>query len=296
MRGNDYPLLKPLEAKKHFKIHNAGPSLGSYFVAFNQQAKNPRVRQWFRNRDFRRALAHAMDRRSMADMVFNRLAVKQCSPLSPSIPFFYDPEVTCYEYEPQTAKTILTDIVGFQDKNHDGILEDEQGHPVEVVLMTNAEDPARLMLAQMIREDWRRAGIKVQLLPIEFNTLVSKLTVTHDWEVVLMGLTGSVEPHFGANVWRSDGNLHFWNPGKANATYVETKIDDLFSKAAAALDPDQRKKYYDEWQYLASEELPLIYTVLPEVLYAVRDRFGAIQPTAVGGPFYPIEEVEAKAS
>lgn len=296
MRGQDYPLLKPLEAKKGFKVYDAGPSLGSYFVAFNQQTKNPWKKKLFQNRDFRRALAHGIDRKSMMDLVFNRLAVKQCSPISPSVPLFYDPNVTCYDYEPETAKRILTDIVGCRDKNQDGILEDEEGHPLEVVLATNSEDRTRTELAQMIREDWRRIGIKVHLLPLEFNTLVAKLTVTQDWEAVLMGLTGTVDPHFGANVWLSSGNLHFWNPGASNATYIETKIDQLFNKAVVSLDPEERKKDYDEWQYLVSEELPLIYTVLPEVLYAVRDRFVSLKPTALGGPFYPMEELETKKS
>ena len=296
MRGADYPVLKPLEKKKNFKIHQAGPSLGSFFVAFNQQAREPWKKKWFQNRDLRRALSHALDRASMADIVFNRFAVKQCSPLSPSVPFFYNEEAPCYDYEPKTAKMILSEIVGFQDKDKDGILEDEEGHPLEIVLVTNTEDPARLQIAQMIREDWRRIGIKVHLLPMEFNALVSKLTVTHDWDAVVMGLTGSVDPHFGANVWLSSGNLHFWNPGAGNATYIETKVDEIFGKAAVTLDRDKRKEYYDDWQRIEAEELPLIPTVLPEVLYAVRDRFVSVRPTATGGPFYPIEELETKPS
>lgn len=296
MRGTDYPVLKPLEKKKRFKIYRAGASLGSFFVAVNQQARDSQKRQWFQNRDLRRALSHAIDRASMADIVFNRFAVKQCSPLSPSVPFFYDDEVPCYDYAPGTAKDLLTEVVGFRDKDKDGILEDETGRPLEIVLATNTEDPSRLQLAQMIREDWRRVGIKVHLQPMEFNALVSKLTVTHDWDAVVMGLTGSVDPHFGANVWLSSGNLHFWNPGAGNATYIEGKVDALLGKAAVSLDRDQRKAYYDEWQRIEAEELPLIPTVLPEVLYAVRDRFVAVNPTAIADPLYPIEELEVRPS
>ena len=127
MRGSDYPILKPLEKKKNFRIYQAGPSLGSFFVALNQQTKTPWKRKWFQNRDFRRALSHGLDRASMADIVFNRFAVKQCSPLSPSVPVFYNDESPCYDYDPLTAKTILTDVVGFQDKNKDGIWKTKRG-------------------------------------------------------------------------------------------------------------------------------------------------------------------------
>lgn len=292
VRGADYPFLKPLEAKKNFKIYRAGPSLGSYFLALNQQAKIPWKRRLFQNRDFRRALAFGMDRPSMIDIVFNRLAVKQCSPLSPSVPFYFDPATRCYDYDPIVTKTLLSDVVGLEDRNKDGILEDAEGHALELILMTSVEDPTRLELAQMIREDLRKSGIRVHVQPQEFNTLVTKLTATRDWEVVLIGLTGPVDPHFGANVWLSNGNLHFWNYGAVTPAYYETKIDDLFSKASAVLDPEQRKTYYKEWQSLAVEELPLLFTVAPEVVYAVRDRFGPLNPTALGGAFYPIEELE----
>lgn len=294
MRGTDYPLLKPLENSKKFKIYRTGASLGSYFVAFNQQVKIPWKKKLFQSRDFRQALAFGIDRNSMIDIVFNKLAVKQCSPLSPSVPFYYDPKVRCYDYDPIVTKTILTDVVGLEDKNKDGVLEDTQGHPLEIVLMTNPEDPTRLELAQMIREDWRKLGIKVHVQPLEFNTLVTKLTVTHDWEAVLIALTGPVDPHFGANVWLSNGNLHFWNHGTPAPVYYETKIDELFHKASVTLDPAQRRVFYNEWQYLAVEELPLLYTVAPEIVYAVRDRFVSVKPTALGGAFYPIEELEPR--
>lgn len=294
VRGVDYPLLKPLEARKGFKIYSAGPSLGSYFVAFNQQTKTPWKKKWFQSRDFRRALAFGIDRHSMIDIVFNRLAVKQCSPLSPSVPLYHDPDARCYDYDPVVTRTILADVVGLADKNEDGILDDDEGHPLEIVLMTNAEDPTRVELAQMIREDWRKLGIKVHVQPLEFNTLVTKLTVTRDWEAVLIGLTGPVDPHFGANVWLSSGNLHFWNQGTSAPFYYETRIDELFQEASTALDPERRKAFYKDWQFLAVEELPLIYTVAPEIVYAVRDRFGDLHPTALGGPFYPIDELEPR--
>ena len=36
LRGSDYPLLKPLEDKKNFRVYDAGPDFGSNFLSFNQ--------------------------------------------------------------------------------------------------------------------------------------------------------------------------------------------------------------------------------------------------------------------
>ena len=57
------------------------------------------------------------------------------------------------------------------------------------------------------------------------------------------------------------------------------------------LDNDKRKELYDEWQMIVSEQLPLIYTVLPESIFAVRDKFGNLFPTPSGGAFHNIEEI-----
>ena len=292
LRGEDYPLLKPLESEKDFTIYKTGPSLGSYFAAFNQGSKDKVKRKWFKNRDFRKALAYALDRDAISDIVFNGLAVKQCAPVSPSVPKFFASDVKCYEYNPARASQILKES-GFE-KRSDGFLYDSDGNLVELILMMTAEQPTRFQMAQMIREDWSKLGIKVHLLSLEFNTLVTKLTVTKDWEIALIGLTGSPDPHFGANVWLSGGNLHFWNLNPKNPSAWELEIDELFRKAATTLDKTERQKYYKEWQKLASEELPLIYTVLPEVIYAVRNRFGKLKPTVLGGPFYPIEKVKTE--
>lgn len=48
------------------------------------------------------------------------------------------------------------------------------------------------------------------------------------------------------------------------------------------MDPVKRRKIYDEWQEIASTELPLIYTVVPNSLVAIRNRFGNLKPHPLG--------------
>jgi peptide/nickel transport system substrate-binding protein len=132
----------------------------------------------------------------------------------------------------------------------------------------------------------------VHFTPLEFNNIVDKLMVTLDWDCILLGLTGGVEPHFGKNVWHSSGQLHEWHPRqKKPATPWEARIDEMFDLAVQELDRDKRKQLYDEWQLIVSEQVPLIYTVLPESIFAVRNKFGNLHPTAFGGAFHNIEEI-----
>jgi peptide/nickel transport system substrate-binding protein len=292
LTGGDFPLLSPRQGRGRFKLWDLGPATGSNFLAFNQGVENPVKRKWFRSLAFRKAVAHALDRGAMIDIIYNGLGEEQCSPLSPSNPVFYNSSVPCYESDPDRSGELLR-RVGFADRDGDGFLEDGEGHAVEFLLVTNTENPDRLQMAGMVREDLAKIGIRAHLQPIEFNSLVTKLVASHDWDALILGLTGEVDPHFGANVWKSTGSLHFWNPGaKDPPPEWETRVDRIFEDAVGTLDPEARGALYDEWQNTVARELPMIYTVLPKVVYAIRDRFKNVRPTVLGGPFQNIEWIE----
>jgi len=290
VRGNDYPLLKPLEEKKDFRIYETGVDVGSHFLVFNHQDKNTGRRAWFQDQTFREAVSRAIDRRAMAELIYNGFAVPQCSPVSPGIPFFFDPDIPCPDYNPRSAEAMLLSE-GFRDANHDGILEDPEGNSIDFTILTNSENPERLAIASMIRQDLSEIGMKVNLLPVEFNSLVVKLTATGEWSAAVMGLTGSPDPHFGITVWKSDGALHFWNRGGIRTDW-EKRLDAIFDQAAVSPDRNTRKALYDEWQEIAARELPLIYTVLPKTVYAVKNRLRHVSPTPLGGALHNIEEID----
>ncbi|UCD57518.1 MAG: ABC transporter substrate-binding protein, partial [Candidatus Hydrogenedentota bacterium] len=301
LRGSDYPILKPLEKKKGFTIFRVGPAFGTNFIVFNQNPdKNPEIGKpyvepkklkWFTNVQFRRAAARALDRQAMIDLAMNGLGYPQHSSMSPSAGFFYNPNVAKYEYDPAKSRKLLA-AAGFRDGDGDGYIEDPDGNKVEFNLFTNAENNVRVKIGDIIRKDLETVGMHVHFTPLEFNNIVDKLASTFDWDCVLLGLTGGVEPHFGKNVWHSTGQLHEWYPRqKKPATQWEARIDEIFDLGVQELDRDNRKKLYDEWQLIVSEQAPLIYTVLPESIFAVRDKFGNLYPTAFGGAFHNVEEI-----
>jgi peptide/nickel transport system substrate-binding protein len=305
LRGSDYPILKPKEREADFTIYNAGPAFGTNFLVFNLNPNKsektgkyfvePKKLKWFTNLKFRQAVAYAIDKQSIIDIVMNGLGYPQYSSMSPSAGFFYNPNVAKRWYNPGKAKTILEEA-GFKDTDGDGILEDEEGNPLEFNLITNSGNTVRVMIAGIIRKDLENIGIKIHFTQLEFNNLVAKLDSTFDWEAVILGLTGGIEPHFGSNVWQSSGHLHLWYPNQNRpATRWEAKIDEIFDKAVQELDPIKRKRLYDQWQEIVADKLPLIYTVLPASISAVRNKFGNLYPTSYGGTFHNIEEIFIKA-
>jgi len=303
VQGSDYPLLKPLELQKNFHIYEAGADFGTNFLTLNQNpAVNPHTHRpfvdpvklsWFTNLKFRQAIAHAIDKKKIIEILNNGFGFPQDGPMSPSSGYYYDPLVTAYDYNLKEARTILKQA-GFRYK--DGRLEDPQGRPVEFNLYTaDAGGAARLQMAAIIRSDMEELGMKVNLVPLEFNTLVNKLMSSFDWDAVMIGLTGGVEPHFGQNVWYSSGGLHLWDPHQAKPTTAwEKRVDEIYDQGAQELDEVKRKALYDEFQRIVADELPVIYTVLNTDMFAVRNKFGNLKPTVNGGAFHNIEEIYIK--
>jgi len=301
LRGQDYPILKPKESQGNFTVYNTGPAFGTNYLVFNQNRdKNPKTGKpyvnpvklnWFTNRQFRRAVAHAIDKKAIIDIVMNGLGFPQSSSMSPSSGFFYNPDVIKYEYDMDKAKALLREI-GIYDRNGDGKAEDSQGNVIEFNLFTNTDNTQRIKIANIIRKDLEQLGFTINFVPLAFNQLVSKLDSTFDWDAIILGLTGGIEPHFGNNVWQSSGHLHMWYPKqKEPATPWEAEIDIIFNQGVQELDKNKRKVLYDRWQQIVAEELPFIYTVLPASIFAVRDKFGNLNPTPYGGAFHNLEEI-----
>jgi peptide/nickel transport system substrate-binding protein len=269
------------------KVFDLGPTPSTTFLVFNQNPRSkvkPYKLKWFRNPLFRRAISHAIDREGISYLVYNGLAEPLYTPITPANrPYYEEGIYPTYEYDLDKAKKILRDI-GFEDRDGDGILEDPEGNELRFTLITNAGNKERETIGNIIKEDLKKIGIEVHFQPIDFNSLVSRLTSPpYDWEAVIIGLTGSMDPHFGRNVWHSSGQLHMWNPAqKSPETEWERKVDELFDRGATELDFEKRVKIYQEAYRIISEIQPMIYIATPKSLLATYDRIGNLFPTVWG--------------
>ena len=144
--------------------------------------------------------------------------------------------------------------------------------------------------------------MKVNFKPIEFNSLVNKLVNSFDWDMVIMGLTGSpLEPNNGKNVWHSLGSLHLFNQRLPQDRYSdkfewEERLDEIFDKGALKNDFNARKKLYDEYQSIVYNQRPIIYLYSPIRITAIRKKFKNIYPTPLAGIIYNLDEIYVEDS
>ena len=296
--NKDYRRLKKKSKQPNnkYQLVNAGPTFSSNFIVFNMNPRNPKLKEtpwkldWFRNLNFRRAVAQAVDRDTIIEQVFAGLATPQWGPVSKANKTFFNSEVRKYPYDLEQARQELKK--GGFTWNQAGKLIGPQGHRVEFNFVTNAGNKEREAMINIIANDLSKLGMKVHTTAMEFNKMVQQLTAQWNYDAILIGFTGSIEPNVGANVWKSSGSLHAWNPRqKKPATEWEAKIDQLFKEGVQATSVEERKKYYDQWQEIVANKVPFIYTVVPNSIYGIRDRVKNTKISAYGGVSWNAEKL-----
>lgn len=307
LQGANVARFKELEKHSNFKVYNLGPDTGTMFVSFNlnnRKDKNGKYfvdlkkQRWFQDKNFRQAVDYAIDRKNMVLNIANGLAAPLYTAESLNS-IYLNKNLKPYDRNIEKSKDLLKKSGYWWDKK--GHLMDKFGNHVEFNLFTNAGNSEREAIGVMVKQDLEDLGMKVNFKPIEFNSLVNKLVNTSDWDIVIMGLTGSpLEPNGGKNVWMSNGTLHMFNQRPAGYTKDdryswEKELDYLYTQGALATTFEARKKFYDEYQKIVYEEKPFVYIYSPLRITAIRTKFKNVFPTSLGGVTYNIEEIyEAK--
>ena len=295
VRPTDLPELLPKAKEKDFTIYNLGATPSTLFVVFNQNPKAPIPKyklRWFRNKKFRQAISYAVDRKGIINIAYNGLAYPIYTAVTPANRRLFDEDYyPKYPFNLQKAKQLLLEI-GFKE-GEDGYLYDKEGHKLQFTLITNSGNKEREIIGNILKDDLRKIGIEINFQSIDFNNLVTRLMSNYDWEAVIIGLTGSMDPYFGQNVWLSSGHLHMWYPNqKEPSTKWEAEIDKLFQQAAVELNQEKRDILYKKAFKIIGEQQPMIFIAAPEELLAVKNYLKNVFPTVWG--WYKSEYVYLK--
>lgn len=306
LRGTNVALFKEQEKNSDYKIYNLGPDTGTMYFAFNLNTRkndkgkyyvNPIKQKWFSDENFRKAADYAVDRENMVFNIASGVGAPLFTPEPLSSIYLNEKISKGHPQSMEKARAYLKQG-GYVWKHNK--LYDKDGNKVEFDLYTNAGNTERESIGVMVKQDLEELGMTVNFKPIEFNTLVSKLVNSNDFDAVIMGFTGSpLEPYGGKNVWYSNGTLHVFNmrktPEDNKQLYNwEKRLNEIFDEASLELDFNKRKALYEEYQKLIYDVKPMIYLYSPIRITAIRNKFGNIFPTSLGGVIHNLEEIYVK--
>ncbi len=268
--------------------HDAGASLDAEFMWFNQVPSSPLPsykKTWFTSTNFRRAISEAINRDDLARIAFRGRARPAVGPISPANKFWFNSKLQPHPFDQKSALQRLS-LDGFHLQN--GVLRDREGHVVEFSIITNSGNKYRERMATMIQQDLTAIGIKLNVVTLDFRSLIERMTRTFDYEACLLGLVNNeLDPNSQMNVWLSSAENHQWNPSqKTPATPWEVEIDKLMRAQASTLNAAKRKEFVDKVQQIAWEQEPFIYLVNKNALSAVSPSLHNAHPVVLRPQVY----------
>jgi peptide/nickel transport system substrate-binding protein len=278
--------------KASYILADAGPGLEYNFLFFNLNDLSGRAapdltrkQRWFREVRFRQAVSAAVDREAIVRLVYQGRGAALWGPVTPGNRRWIDPKVAHQPHSIDHARQLLREA-GFKwasGPSGDSALLDADGSPVEFSILTSSSNADRMKMATLIQDDLKQLGMRVQVVPLEFRSLLDRITQTKEYDACVLGLVSfDADPNSDMSVWLSSGGTHLWNPSQAHpATAWESEIDHLMEEQLTVTSYEHRKKLYDRVQEILAEFQPMIFLASPDILVAAKNTVGNFHPAVL---------------
>ena len=218
-------------------LHLEGYNVG--YLAMNVQ-KPP-----FDDERVRRAVAMAIDKKSIIDAVYRGSGVPATNPLPPAS-WAYNGDIDDYPYDPEAAWELLAEA-GFGE----GFDTDLWYIPV-----SRPYSPDGKRIAEMIASDLERIGIRVELVTKEWTAYRTGIQ-NGDHTMGLYGWTGdNPDPDNFLNILL--GCRSAIKGGNNVAKWCDADYDALVTEATLRTDRDERAALYRQAQVIAHEKAPWV--------------------------------------
>jgi peptide/nickel transport system substrate-binding protein len=272
-------LADSLEGEENIAVH---ASAGDYHtnLAFNfggQAEAHPEVygtppatdetnHPALHDRAVRLAIAHAIDKQALAEVVFQGAAEPADTFLSPDKAFWHldIPSEEEYAFDLDEANRIL-DEAGYTERTANGVrIDPESGEPLvlDIVSINNSQGSAR---SGELMSGW------MEQIGIRFDVrVVSESKAYVEWEngtfdAYIWGWGGDPDPDFNMSVYTTEQCL-----GWSDGCYSNPELDELYAEQRQTFDREARQELVHEFQRIHYEEIPEIALVYPQTLSAYR--------------------------
>ncbi|MEP6858546.1 MAG: ABC transporter substrate-binding protein [Gemmatimonadales bacterium] len=261
-------LVSQVKAKGGDVVVSPG-SLDYGYVAFNlRNASNSGPHPIFGDRETRRALVMAVDRSALVRSVFDTLALVAHGPATRIIAT--SDTTIGIPYDPQQASRTL-DSLGWR-RGADG-MRYRGKTPLAFALIVPSSSAIRGKFAVLLQEQWRKAGAKVRIEPLEVNAFGSRMD-SRKFESLLNAWHIDPTPSSVKEEWASSEI----RSGGYNATsYRSPAFDAVIDSAVKEMNPDRSAALYRRSYRILTEDAPAMW------LYELRNVQGVSKRIHVTG-------------
>ena len=211
-------------------------------------------------KEVRQALNYAINKDEIIEMLAPG-SPKLDTNFSPIMGYFYNTETEdYYAYNPEKAKQLLAEA-GETD------LTFSIKVPVEYQFHM---DTALLIQAQL-----KAVGVTMNIAPIEWNTWLSEVYGSANYEASIVGLTGKLDPDAVLGRFESTFRRNFYK-------YNNPEYDAIVKAARLTADMTARKELYNQAQQILTEDAVAVFIMDPTLYRAVNNRLSGLLTYPIG--------------
>lgn len=233
------------------------------WIGWNQQ------RPFFADARVRRAMTMLIDRQRIIENLFYGI-------YKPTKCHFYHESPICeygaeeIPYDPAAAVELLEEA-GWRDADGDGV-RDKDGVEFAFTFMVPASSEEAQRMGTFIKESMERAGIEMELQPVEWSAFTRRLREKEfDACTLLWGSSGPRgDP---TQIWHSDSV----NGGSNYIGFHNERADEIMEQARVEFDPERRQEMYREFMRILWEEQPYTFLYVRPRLSLVHRRIRGVK-------------------
>jgi peptide/nickel transport system substrate-binding protein/microcin C transport system substrate-binding protein len=235
---------------------------GYSYVGWN--LKNP----IFSSKKTRQALARLANYQEMIDKIYYGFQHQATSPFG-SLTLNSDPSLRkpgkMLTYDLGKALELLK-ADGWADTNGDSILDKMIGGKktdFKFTLKYNSNNPSRGKIAQVLKENFKKAGIEMEIRAMEWNAYLTDVD-NRQFDALILAWTATPYPN-PKQTWHTDAEK---NQGSNFVSYSNPKVDALITKANLEFDLKKRAGILQEINRILYDDQPYMFLFEPRSMIA----------------------------
>ena len=238
--------IKEFSKLQHLELTEyQGISGGAIVLEFNNR-KEPLT-----NKAVRQAIAYAVDRSHISDVLHGGYTKQSRSPL-PATNVFFNDKLQGYPLDVDKANAML-DEAGFPKK------DDGMRFELNLIYIAQPFMPDFQSLpAEYVAAALKKVGIKVKLEPLQGFAGWAERSAAWDFDMSINWPGDKTDPAIGVSRLYVCDNIK--NQAYTNTSgYCNNMVDEIFAKAAVEADIGKRTELYATVQDVLLEEMPMLW-------------------------------------